>query len=843
MINDIREQRISFKSSNKASQPQITKLNASRFKSVQQSDLLTFTGNNSSLDKLESIARKLSVSGGDKLNISGNYVQLTPHEAMSVELLAAIKAIKEIAKAKGKNVNGPVASPIENEKDSSWIKSSTFYNLSPRAIGGLVNSIKLLPTIRPESIYLAPIFENCNGALYAQSSFDLDPDIYKKDLEILNARLPKNQQITADELMQAFVDAAHLLDKKVGMDLIPHVGDWSDFLLERPELFRWVKLNDKKDGVAIGMGINLTNPNDKYIEFNQGRTVQDEIKDAVLKALQNSGNSNLQSFAEKVKDKSGPEIFTELKNNYPDQKNNIKNSVLAEIKQQKGYVNVPVTPWNGTHLPEFAEWMKDGNYPRFQSNNKEPYGNLTPFKFFNNKDTINAEIDEKSPNENAIKFFVEIFPMTREKYGLDFIRADMAKHAVDKNNGDKTDGSAFRAGYATKEIWQRLIERARDDSQPGGHKAVGALAEAFSEDMVPFAKMGFDLTLGNDQYWVPKPNQRRGSNDHWNVEDVHKQNWLENIQDRIQDGVARIKKLTEMAKKGEIPRSISQMFSLDTHDCAVGENKHRAGREDGNNGVALAMTLGLFGSSGPGRRPFYMMNGNEDGSVYASKKGHDLTCSNAAMPLKNDKDMNKRYHALFNAYDAVKDIVNNPEASIPKWHDSTQGSSVFSVKSPAGDMLTVINENSNTSFFTTFTVPGEFSTNNKGLIILDDKNILTKTNDGNEVSKPKRFARVAGKRMVANLPPAGAHVFKVIQPKDDVEWMKIAVDELLSGDQKNSDKAKTIADAMKGKHSFNVAEQSNNSEAAVILETKDNKYLLKLPLDNPWGGNISIETI
>ena len=816
---------------NSIKKPARNQISSTNFKVLESKDIVTFKGNQSGFAKLESIARKLSANSGDKLDTRGGFVQLTPQQAIATDLLTAINAIKEIATEKGKNINGPIASPIENEKDSSWMKNTTMYNLSPRAVGGLINSIKLLPTIRPESIYLAPIFENCNGALYAQSSLKLDPDIYKDDLKVLNAGLPANQQISADELMKAFVDAAHLLDKKVGMDLIPHVGDWSDLLIEKPQLFRWVKLNEKKDNLTIGLGVNLTDPNDKGLHLNGGKTLQDEFKTALLQAIQDSSITSKDKLLKDVKNLSGSEIFKTIKNQYPDHKDEIKNNVLAEIKQHKGFVNVPVTPWNGTHLPEYKEWVKDGNYPKFQSNDKEPYGNLTAFKFFNHKDTMKGEIDPSSPNQEAIDFFVNIFPQTREKYGLDFLRADMAKHSVDANNGDNTDGSAFRAGYATKEIWKQVIDRARDNSQSGGHQAVGAVAEAFSENMLPFAEMGFDLTIGNDQYWQPKPVDKRGSNSSYNLQDLTKQHWQENIQDRLEDVVTRVAKIADMGGK-----AISQMFTLDTHDCAVGGNKHRADKEDGNEGITVASTLGMFSSSGKGRRPFYLMNGNEDGSVYLNNKGQDLTVVRGTMPLKNNTTVNRQYHKLFNAYDAVKDILTHKDAQLPQWHNTPRGISMFSVKSPAGDMLTIVNENCHNNASESVIIPDSLTGAEKGLVILDDKNVDIKAGE------TTKFARVIGKRTFVNIPPAGSHIFKVIKPETEAEWIETAAKEVTRY-QKDTINGQILVQALKGDYSFKPSDKSNDKQAAAILESGSKKYELIMPLDDPDATKLQLKEI
>jgi hypothetical protein len=771
----------------------------------------------SSLDKLDLLAQKVARNSGVELDTKGGYVNLTPQQTKAIELVSAINAIKEIAAGKGKNITGPVTSPIENEKDSTWIKNSTIYNLSPRAMGGLVNSIKLLPTIRPNAIYLSPIFENNNGALYAQSGFDLDPDIYNKDLKLLNAGVPKDQQITPDELMKAFVDAAHLLDKTVGMDLIPHMGDWADTLIEKPELFRWVKVNDAKSGIQIGTGVNLTDKNDPDLKLNGGRTIQDEMKTELLKAMKNSGNENLKTLAEKMKDQSASEIFLAIKNKFPAAKDDMKNAVLHEVKQVKGLVNVPVAPWNGNQLPVFEQWIQNdgGGYPKFSSGGKEPYGNLTPFKFYHNHHDMTGKVDKSRPNEAAIKFFTEVFPKTREKYGLDFIRADMAKHGFDEFNNAGQGANAAELGYATADIWKQVIDRARDESQPGGCKAVAAIAEAFEEDMTKFANVGFDLTLGADQYWDPDPGSIKG---------------------RIEGTFNWIKTLANKFKAGEINKPISKMISADTHDCAVGSNRHRIDRT-GTKGMELFMNLGLFTSAGEGKRPFYMMNGNEDGSKFQTNDGRDLTVTKGEMPLKNDTGFNKQYHRLFNAYDAVKNVLNHKNAQL-SYNDSEGNVLGVTVKSPVGDVFSLVNKSQSDNSNASITVPGDLKSGDKGMVILDDKIADVKAGE------TKKFARVIGKKMFVNIPPAGAHVFKVVQPQSEPEWIEVSAKEVIKYIP-DSNVGRVLKEAMKGDYEILPSENSkkNGAIASAELHTNGKKYLLTAPLNNPGPHTLGLKEI
>ena len=56
--------------------------------------------------------------------------------------------------------------------------------------------------------------------------------------------------------MKFFIDCCHLLNIAVGFDFVPHTSYDSALRLQRPDLFRWVKLDENKKELYSAMSID-----------------------------------------------------------------------------------------------------------------------------------------------------------------------------------------------------------------------------------------------------------------------------------------------------------------------------------------------------------------------------------------------------------------------------------------------------------------------------------------------------------------------------------------------------------------------------------------------------------
>lgn len=132
-------------------------------------------------------------------------------------------------------------SPVADKADSGWLahSSACFINIRATGLGDefgtFLQASKLLPGLRVKALHLAPFTEYEFGTVYAIRSLKtIAPQVV--DPRLLEAGLKAPVQL------DAFIQAAHALDKRVGFDLEPHTAQYSIPVLEVPEAFRWIKL-------------------------------------------------------------------------------------------------------------------------------------------------------------------------------------------------------------------------------------------------------------------------------------------------------------------------------------------------------------------------------------------------------------------------------------------------------------------------------------------------------------------------------------------------------------------------------------------------------------------------
>lgn len=131
---------------------------------------------------------------------------------------------------------------------SSTIDHKNMYGLNET--GSFLKTLALLPTLKEmgvDVIYLLPIskysLKDKKGELgspYGVSNF------FKIDEGLKDKMLPKT--ISVEDEFKAFVEACHILDMKVIIDIIPRTNSVnSDLIADHPDWFYWIKLEDLAD--------------------------------------------------------------------------------------------------------------------------------------------------------------------------------------------------------------------------------------------------------------------------------------------------------------------------------------------------------------------------------------------------------------------------------------------------------------------------------------------------------------------------------------------------------------------------------------------------------------------
>ncbi len=156
-------------------------------------------------------------------------------------------------------------------KSGNWSDEAIIYNMFVRySCVNLLNAIAMLPYIHSlgvNTIYLLPITSigqfNKKGELGSPYSirnpYEIDENLANKMLDL-----------TADELFQAFVEAAHLLGMKVVLEFVFRTASLdSDWALEHPEWFYWIKEEYEKTYLPPAFNeIELKEIKEKILELD-----------------------------------------------------------------------------------------------------------------------------------------------------------------------------------------------------------------------------------------------------------------------------------------------------------------------------------------------------------------------------------------------------------------------------------------------------------------------------------------------------------------------------------------------------------------------------------------------
>ncbi|QLY40017.1 alpha-amylase [Hujiaoplasma nucleasis] len=275
--------------------------------------------------------------------------------------------------------------------------------------GTFIKMLAYLPTLKRmgiNSIYLLPITKYSTqhkkgelGSPYAvRSFFDLDENL--KDPMT-------DDQMTIDDEFKAFVEACHILDMRVIIDVIPRTNAVnSDFIREHPEWFYWIKADE------------LTNYHSPHVE-TIGETIAP--KEEYLKDVFESKNvkKHLAMFQKNPKEQD-PELY------------NI-------IKDKENYLDLIKEKFNLVVAPAFSDWINDP---------QPPWSDVTFFRFYFDHPAVSQKyIDKdqapyilydsiktnlypgKKPNKELFDMIKNIIPYFQTNYGIDGARIDMG-HAL-----------------------------------------------------------------------------------------------------------------------------------------------------------------------------------------------------------------------------------------------------------------------------------------------------------------------------------------------------------------------------------------------------------------------------
>ncbi len=400
--------------------------------------------------------------------------------------------IKYILSFKDKDVNyNQSLSKINNTEvtKGDWIKESVVYSTMIRTsaswdhdrtgeledsniyklkeTGTFVKTLSILPLLKKmgiNTVYMLPISKfslkdkkgEC-GSPYGVSNF------YKIDENLKDPIT--GDEFTVDDEFKAFVEACHILDMRIMIDIIPRTNSVdSDLILDHPEWFYWIKkseFNNYKVPFVDGLGDTLSPTlslmksvyeSDDAIRhinmFQYNPKEQDEVKWSKLVKDVSEGKGSAVELAEKYFDLTIAPAFSD-------------------------HINDVQPPW--TDVTFFRMYLDHPAATSSFLNDLE----IPPFILF---DSIKANLfPGKIVNTGLWDALADIIPHYQRNFGIDGARVDM--------------GHALPMDLTTK-----IINTARELDED-----FSFIAEISKEEAIPEAiKSGYNMILGIGYEELPR---------------------------------------------------------------------------------------------------------------------------------------------------------------------------------------------------------------------------------------------------------------------------------------------------------------------------------------------------
>src|SRR5690554_796099 len=306
------------------------------------------------------------------------------------------------------------ASASYDHDRSGTLQSSNIYNL--KETGTFLKALAYLPTLKKMGItalYLLPISKYSRkdkkgelGSPYGVSNFfELDQDLAD----------PLVENISVDDQFRAFVEACHLFDIQVIIDIIPRTNSVnSDFIIEHPEWFYWISLDDLDD-YAPPMIDTLNNglPAKKqyFEEMFKSKTVRNHIK----KFKVNPKETHPKKWDEMIKAYQKDSSQTIL-----DLVQSTFNMSIAPAFSDR--INDPQPAWNDVTF--FRLYL---DHPKASLPYLKEIGEVAPYILY---DVAKASYNPGSiKNDSLWETITNILPTYIKNYGIDGCRIDMG-HAL-----------------------------------------------------------------------------------------------------------------------------------------------------------------------------------------------------------------------------------------------------------------------------------------------------------------------------------------------------------------------------------------------------------------------------
>jgi hypothetical protein len=316
-------------------------------------------------------------------------------------------------------------SPVHHSPNSDWLKTVNMVGINVRTIGSFWNIVKYALTL-PQSqsaIHILPIWE-CGvvASLYGMASWEINREFFSSELAYSFPHLD-----SVEKQLKVVINLLHLMEKTVGIDVIPHTDRYSEIALASPHLFEWLQRKDKK---IIKHTANL------HLE------VQEKIIDFIEKYGSATYNLDFVGDFRKV-------FFTAA---FPEHERlrvlfgepfdlagrTYRRNQLIQMLYEAGFETVPATmgpPYRGIKVDESESAKvidKDGRVWRDYVITKPEkfsrvFGPLARYKLYEAKnDNKNWELDFEKPRKEVFQYAAAKYGEVARLFHFDFMRGDMS---------------------------------------------------------------------------------------------------------------------------------------------------------------------------------------------------------------------------------------------------------------------------------------------------------------------------------------------------------------------------------------------------------------------------------
>jgi hypothetical protein len=329
------------------------------------------------------------------------------------------------------NPANTVESPVQNQSDSSWIKTVNMVGVNVRTIGSFWNVIKYALTLpkTQSSVHLLPIWE-CGvvASLYGIASWNINPEFFDAELAIAFPHLN-----TVEKQLKVVTNILHLMGKTVGMDVIPHTDRYSEIALANPQFFEWLQRRE-------------------FEIIDHSENLHEKVQERILDFLYQYGGTVSEHYPRRKEEFFNNDVYCEQKRlkflfgdkNNLEGRNQRRNQLINHLFSE-GYEPVPATmapPYRGLAVDNREEAKtvdEDGRIWRdYVITKPEPmsrvFGPLARVKLYECKDdNRNWEIDFTKPRHKVWEYMAQKYLGFTQDYGFDFMRGDMSHVQMNQN--------------------------------------------------------------------------------------------------------------------------------------------------------------------------------------------------------------------------------------------------------------------------------------------------------------------------------------------------------------------------------------------------------------------------